>query len=352
MFSLAELENVIPLVRASVPATPQYAWPLLKACTGVEVVVKHENHTPIGAFKVRGGIVYFDRLKHERPQVQGIVTATRGNHGQSLAFAGARASIAVTIVVPHGNSTEKNAAMRALGAELVEHGRDFDEAKEQAERIAAERGLEYAPSFHRDFVVGVATYAHELFTAFNDLDTVYVPIGLGSGICGVIGTRDALGCKTSVIGVVAEGANAYSRSVAAGRVVTTNSAHTFADGMAVRVPDGAALEVIRRGAERIVEVSDDEIAEAIRILYSATHNCAEGRSRVDARRPGRKHAAGCRIRLGMRGKVHFEVAMRRQHRRTWKKRFCRAQLRDENKSVNGVFHRPPHTGKLRRECKP
>jgi threonine dehydratase len=166
--------------------------------------------------------------------------------------------------------------MRALGAELVEHGRDFDEAKEQAERIAAERGLEYAPSFHRDFVVGVATYAHELFTAFNDLDTVYVPIGLGSGICGVIGTRDALGCKTSVIGVVAEGANAYSRSVAAGRVVTTNSAHTFADGMAVRVPDGAALEVIRRGAERIVEVSDDEIAEAIRILYSATHNCAEG----------------------------------------------------------------------------
>lgn len=276
MFSLAELENVIPRVRASVPATPQYAWPLLKARTGVEVVVKHENHTPIGAFKVRGGIVYFDRLKRERPQVQGIVTATRGNHGQSLAFAGARAGIAVTIVVPHGNSTEKNAAMRALGAELIEHGRDFDEAKEQAGRIAVERGLEYAPSFHRDFVVGVATYAHELFAAFNDLDTVYVPIGLGSGICGVIGTRDALGCKTSIIGVVAEGANAYSRSVAAGRVVTTNSAHTFADGMAVRVPDGAALEVIRRGAERIVEVSDDEIAEAIRILYSATHNCAEG----------------------------------------------------------------------------
>src|SRR6266545_3470237 len=184
MFSLAELEKVIPVVRASVPPTLQYAWPLLKAQTGVDVVVKHENHTPIGAFKVRGGLVYFDRLKCERPQVNGIVTATRGNHGQSLAFAGTRAGVSVTIVVPHGNSTEKNGAMRALGAELIEHGRDFDEAKEQAVRIAAERRLEFAPSFHRDFVVGVATYAHELFTAIGELDTVYVPIGLGSGICG------------------------------------------------------------------------------------------------------------------------------------------------------------------------
>ena len=182
----------------------------------------------------------------------------------------------MTIVVPHGNSTEKNAAMRSLGAELIEHGRDFDEAKEQAVRIAAERGLEYAPSFHRDFVVGVATYAHELFTAIDDLDTVYVPIGLGSGICGVIGTRDVLGLKTRIVGVVAEGANTYRRSVAAGRVVPTNSALTFADGMAVRLPDATALDVIRRGADRIVEVSDDEIAEAIRVLYSATHSCAEG----------------------------------------------------------------------------
>ncbi|MGA9279701.1 MAG: pyridoxal-phosphate dependent enzyme, partial [Pseudolabrys sp.] len=159
MFTLAELDNVIPPVRAIVPPTPQYAWPLLKALTGVEIVVKHENHTPIGAFKLRGGIVYFDRLNRARPQVQGVVTATRGNHGQSLAFAGTRAGIAVTIVVPHGNSTEKNAAMRAFGAELIEHGRDFDEAKEAAIRIATERGLEYAPSFHRDFVIGVATYA-------------------------------------------------------------------------------------------------------------------------------------------------------------------------------------------------
>jgi threonine dehydratase len=276
MFTLAELESVIPLVRASVSPTPQYAWPLLKAQTGVEIVIKHENHTPIGAFKVRGGIVYFDRVKRERPQMRGIVTATRGNHGQSLAFAGARAGIAVTIVVPHGNSTEKNAAMRAFGATLIEHGRDFDEAKEAAMRIAAERGLDYAPSFHRDFVVGVATYAHELFSAFDDLDTVYVPIGLGSGICGMIGARDAFGLKTKIVGVVAEAADSYRRSFTAGRILATNSALTFADGMAVRVPDATALDIIRKGVERIVSVTEDEIAAAIRIIYSATHNCAEG----------------------------------------------------------------------------
>jgi threonine dehydratase len=276
MFTLAELENVIPLVRASVSPTPQYAWPLLKAQTGVEIVVKHENHTPIGAFKVRGGIVYLDRLKRERPQVQGIITATRGNHGQSLAFAGARAGIAVTIVVPHGNSTEKNAAMRAFGATLIENGRDFDEAKEAAMQIASERGLDYAPSFHRDFVLGVATYAHELFSAFDDLDTVYVPIGLGSGICGMIGARDAFGLKTKIVGVVAEAANAYHLSFSVGRIVPTNSALTFADGMAVRVPDATALDIIRKGVERIVSVTDDEIADAIRTIYSATHNCAEG----------------------------------------------------------------------------
>jgi threonine dehydratase len=276
MFTLAELESVIPLVRASVSPTPQYAWPLLKAQTGVEIVIKHENHTPIGAFKLRGGIVYFDRLKRERPQVQGIVTATRGNHGQSLAFAGARAGIAVTIVVPHGNSIEKNALMRGFGATLIEHGRDFDDAKEAAIRIAAERGLDYAPSFHRDFVLGVATYAHELFSAVDDLDTVYVPIGLGSGICGMIGARDAFGLKTKIVGVVAAAADTYRRSFTAGRMMPTNSALTFADGMAVRVPDATALEMIRKGVERIVSVTDDEIADAIRSIYSATHNCAEG----------------------------------------------------------------------------
>ena len=276
MFTLAELESVMPLVRASVPATPQYAWPLLKARTGVDVVVKHENHTPIGAFKVRGGLVYLERASRARPQLQGMITATRGNHGQSLAFAGTRIGVSVTIVVPHGNSTEKNAAMRALGAELVEHGDDFDEAREHAMALAAKRGLEFAPSFHRDFVVGIATYAHELMCAERALDTIYVPIGLGSGIRGVIGTRDLLCPSTRIVGVVSARANTYALSASSGRPVPTNSAPTFADGLAVRVPDTTALEVIARGAERIVEVSDEEIAEAMRILFSDTHSCAEG----------------------------------------------------------------------------
>jgi threonine dehydratase len=275
-FTLADIEAALPVVRAAIPPTPQYAWPLLKARAGIEVVVKHENHTPTGAFKVRGGLLYMDRLRRARPDAAGIISATRGNHGQSVAFAAARAGLAATIVVPRGNSPEKNAAMRGFGAELIEHGRDFDEAKLQAASIAAARGLEFAPSFHRDLVVGVATYAFELFTAAPDLDTVYVPIGLGSGICGVIGTRDALRLKTAVVGVVSTRANAYRLSVEAGRPVETPSAATFADGMAVRVPDPAAVEMIRRGADRIVEVSEDEIAEAIRILFSATHNCAEG----------------------------------------------------------------------------
>ena len=291
MFTLTELEEVIPLVRASVPPTPQIAWPLLKLRTGVEVVVKHENHTPIGAFKVRGGVVYFDRLKRERPKVKGIITARRGNHGQSLAYAGARVGVAVTIVVPYGNSTEKNAAMRAFGAELIEHGGDFDQAKQAAIQIAAERGLEYAPSFDRDLVVGVASYAHELFSAVHDLHTVYVPIGLGSGICGLIGARDAFGLKTKIVGVVSQ--------AAAGKTVATGSALTFADGMAVRVPDATALALILKGAERIIEVTDEGIADAIRALYTATHNCAEGagaaalaaliKDRASTRPSGRRH---------------------------------------------------------------
>jgi threonine dehydratase len=280
MFTLSDIEAALPVVRTAVPATPQYAWPLLKAATGVEVVVKHENHTPIGAFKVRGGLVYVDRLKHARPDVAGIVSATTGNHGQSLAFAGQRLGLKVTIVAPIGNSPEKNAAMRAFGAELIEHGRDFDEAKDHAAAIAAERGLAFAPSYHRDLVIGVATYAHELLTACADLDVAYVPIGLGSGISGMIGMRDALGLKTTIVGVVAERANAYRLSVEAGRVVPTNSAQTFAEGVAVRVPDPEALDIIRRGAARIVEVSEDEIAEAIRILFSATHSLAEGAGAV------------------------------------------------------------------------
>jgi threonine dehydratase len=276
LFGLAEVEAALPVVRAVIPPTPQYAWPQLAAATGTEVFVKHENHTPIGAFKLRGGLVYVDRLKHARPQATGIVTATRGNHGQSVALAGARAALRVAIVVPHGNSVEKNAAMRGFGAELIEHGRDFDEAKEHAATIAREKSYAFVPSFHRDLVIGVATYAHEFFTAVADLDTVYVPIGLGSGICAVIGMRDALGLSTRVVGVVAQNANAYALSFAAGHVVPTNAARTFADGMAVRVPDATALAIIRAGADRIVEVSEDEIAEAIRLYLSATHTLTEG----------------------------------------------------------------------------
>src|SRR3954471_18717403 len=276
MFTRAELEAVLPVVRAGMPPTPQFAWPLLRRRTGVDVVVKHENHTPTGAFKVRGGLVYIDRLKREQPDVKGVITATRGNHGQSLAFACARTGIACTVVVPLGNSAEKNAAMQAFGAELIEHGRDFDEARERAVALAQERGYAYGKSFAKDLVLGVATYAYELFTAEPDLAAVYVPIGLGSGVCGVIGARDALGHRARVIGVTSERANTYRLSLDAGRLVPTNSAATFADGMAVRIPDATAFGIIQRGAERLVEVTDDEIAEAIRVLYSDTHTLAEG----------------------------------------------------------------------------
>jgi threonine dehydratase len=276
MFTLAELEAAVPVVRAAMPPTPQFAWPLLRQRTGVDVVVKHENHTPTGAFKVRGGIVYVDRLKRERPQVKGVITATRGNHGQSLAFACGRAGIACTVVVPFGNSTEKNAAMQAFGAELIEHGRDFDEARERAAEIAQERGYEYGKSFDKDLVLGVATYAHELFTAEPKLDAVFVPIGLGSGICGVIGARDALGHKAQVFGVVSDRANTYKLSLDAGRLVPTNSALTFADGMAVRIPDAQAFAIMQAGMAGLIEVTDDAVADAIRALYTDTHTLAEG----------------------------------------------------------------------------
>lgn len=276
MLKRADLEAAAAVVHEAMPPTPQYAWPLLAQRFGVQVVVKHENHTPTGAFKVRGGFVYMARLKHERPEVRGVVSATRGNHGQSLALAGAKAGIPVTIVVPRGNAKEKNAAMRAFGAELIEYGADFDEARTRLPELAAERGYEVVPSFHPDLVAGVATYALELFGAFPDLDTVYVPIGLGSGICGLLAARDALGLSTKIVGVVSDRADAYARSFEEGRIVTTPSALTFADGMATRQPDPDAFEAIRKGVARIVRVSDDEVAEAIRIYHEDTHNLAEG----------------------------------------------------------------------------
>jgi len=275
MFTRSEFDAAREIVYEAMPPTPQYAWPLLAAHLGAEVWVKHENHTPTGAFKVRGGLVHM-RRRRERGQLNGVVTATRGNHGQSIPFAARREGIAATVVVPHGNSVEKNAAMRALGAELVEAGHDFDAARAEALRLAAERGLDMVASFQPDLVLGVATYAGELFAAAGELDAVYVPIGLGSGICGVISIRDLLGLRTEVVGVVSDRANAYALSFRSGRPVATNSAETFADGMAVRGPDANAVDIINRGAARVVEVSEEEVAEAMRVLYGATHNVAEG----------------------------------------------------------------------------
>ena len=263
------------IVGAFVPPTPQYLWPLLSQLVGAEVWVKHENHTPTGAFKVRGGLVYAERLCQKRPGVKGIISATRGNHGQSLAFAGRAKGLKVAIVVPEGNSPDKNAAMKAFGAELIVHGRDFQEAREFAGGLGAERGLEVVPSYHTDLVLGVATYARELFAATGELDAVYVPVGQGSGICGLIAVRDLLGLHTEVIGVVADKAPATALSVAAGHVVTTETSDTFVDGVACRVPDEEAISVVCAGAARVITVSEDAAAEAMRVLLATTHNLAE-----------------------------------------------------------------------------
>src|SRR5262245_13013945 len=275
-FSLPELEAAAGLVRNVVPETPQYAWPLLAERTGAEVWVKHENHTPIGAFKVRGGVVYLDWLVRSGPKVSGVVTATRGNHGQSIALAGRRAGVPVTILIPRGNSAEKNAAMAGFGAELIVHGRDFDEARQRAIELAGERRLHYLPSFDPLLVRGVATYALEFFRTVPDLHTVYVPIGMGSGICGLIAVRDLLGLSTEIVGVVAAAAPAVALSVEAGHPVPTDAAATFADGLACREPHPEALAIIARGAARIVRVGEEEIAAAIRLFWAATHNVAEG----------------------------------------------------------------------------
>ncbi len=276
MFDLRQSERAQDIVHAAMPPTPAYAWPLLSERLGATAIVKHENHTPTGAFKVRGGLVYVDRLKRERPGTAGLISATTGNHGQSIAYAARRYGVPVTIYVPHGNSVEKNRAMRAFGATLVEHGQDFQSAREEAGRRARLDGLEFVPSFHPDLVVGVATYALELLSKVPDLDVLYVPIGQGSGICGCILARDLLGLKTEIVGVQSTEAPSYALSFAAGTVVTTKTSQTLADGMATRFPDGDALAIIRKGASRIAQVTDDEIRVAIRALWTDTHNLAEG----------------------------------------------------------------------------
>lgn len=274
--SLAELRSAQELVASVVPPTPQYNWPLLDQRTGATVWVKHENHAPTGAFKVRGGIVYFDRLRRSGADVKGVVAATRGNHGQSIGLAARTAGIRATIVVPFGNAREKNDAMRALGVELIEAGNDFQAALEEAERIAEARGWHRVPSFHPWLVTGVATWALELFDTVPDVDTLYVPIGLGSGICGAIAARDALGLRTEIVGVVSAGAPAYARSVASGRAESHPVTTRLADGMACRTPVDEALAIIAGGASRIVEVTDDDVAAGMRVLFTDTHNVAEG----------------------------------------------------------------------------
>lgn len=277
---LKKLEDAARVVHAIMPPTPQYCWPLLSARAGCEVWVKHENHTPVGAFKIRGGLNYMNdfkgRVGGNISGGTGVITATRGNHGQSVAFAATRAGVKATVVVPEGNSPEKNAAMRALGAELVVHGHDFQAAFEYAKARADAEGLHMLESFHPLLVAGVGTYGLELFRAVPDLEAVFVPIGLGSGICGVIAARDAVGSKAEVYGVVSEGAPAYALSFEAGYPISTNEAVTMADGVACRVPVPAAFERIKAGAAGVIRVSDAEIKSAMRALFTDTHNVAEG----------------------------------------------------------------------------
>lgn len=296
--TLDELDAAARLVATAFQPTPQYRWPLLEARLGTRCWVKHENHTPVGAFKVRGGLTYFDWLRRTQPDVTGVVTATRGNHGQSIGYAAGRTGVQACVVVPHGNSAEKNAAMRALGVELVTGGEDFQESVELADRIAVERGWHRVPSFHRQLVAGVGTYAMELLRAAPGVRTVYVPIGLGSGACGVIAARNALGHPAEVVGVTSTMARGYALSMRSGEVTSSPSTTRIADGMAVRTPSAEALAVLRAGLARIVEVSDDEVEAAMRHLFSDTHNVAEGAG-----------AAAFAAALQERGRLADEVAV-------------------------------------------
>jgi len=277
---LEEIRQAAELVYRTMPPTPQYLWPLLSQRAGGEVWVKHENHSPVGAFKIRGGLVYMDWLRRERPEVTTVVTATRGNHGQSIALAASRSGIRSVIVVPRGNSTEKNRAMRELGAELVEEGDDFQAALEHAVKLERENGWHWVPSYHRLLIAGVATAALEFLSSVPELDTVYVPIGMGSGVSAMIAVRDALGLRTRVVGVVSKHAPAFALSFAAGSVVEHPVATRIADGVACRKPDGRALEIVRSGADRILEVDDSEVEAAMRFYFSDTHNVAEGAGAV------------------------------------------------------------------------
>ncbi|ADW67813.1 threonine dehydratase [Granulicella tundricola] len=274
--TLGELESAAELIYRHMPATPQYRWPLLDAVAGTEVWVKHENHTPVGAFKIRGGIVYMDMLLRTRPDIRGVVGATRGNHGQSMGFAARMTGTSATVVVPRGNSPEKNAAMRALGVAVIEAGEDFQEACEYADALAQDRGLHRLPSLATELVCGVGTYALEFLRTAPVLDTVYVPIGMGSGICGMMAARDALNLPTKIVGVVSTGAPAYKLSFEAGRKIEHDVTTLLADGLACRSPNEDCLAAMLAGVDRVIAVDEDEVAAAMRSLFIATHNVAEG----------------------------------------------------------------------------
>jgi threonine dehydratase len=295
--ALEEIDAAAALIRDVVPPTPAFTWPLLTERLGVDVTLKHENQTRLGAFKMRGGLTYVDALRRRAPQVRAIIAASAGNHGQSLAFAGARAGLQVTVVVPHGTPLEKTAAMRALGARIVEHGADFEDSYQYARGLDGEGGAMFAPSYHRDLIVGVATYARELFAA-GTFDVVYVPIGLGSGISGMIAVRDLLGLPTEIVGVGSDTYPAYALSFAAGALrETAGGLPTVAEGVGCRTPDADALAVILQGAARVVTVSEDAIREAMRWLFSDTHNVAEGAGAVALAAVGteRQHLRGKRV---------------------------------------------------------
>ena len=274
--SLADIEAAAEVVYREFAATPQYRWATLSARLGTDCWVKHENHTPVGAFKIRGGLTYFDQLKQRDAMPREVIAATRGNHGQSVGWAARTHGVACTIVVPHGNSVEKNAAMRALGVTLVEHGDDFQESREHAIQLAAERGAHMVPSYHTDLLRGVSTYWWEFFKAVPQLDVVYVPIGQGSGACSAIAAKLALGHRARIVGVVSSHATTYADSLTGGRVVEAPVSTVLADGMACRVADAEALQVLQPHLDHLVKVSDAEVAEAMRAIFADTHNAAEG----------------------------------------------------------------------------
>ncbi len=295
--TLGEIEYSAALIRQHVPATPNYTWPLLNEAAGCEVWLKHENHTPIGAFKVRGGLIYLDELLRQEPNVPGIIAASTGNHGQSIAYAARLRDVRAVIVVPAGNNPEKNAAMRALGAELVEHGNEFQDALEHSRRLAERQGLHAVPSFHPWLVRGVATYALELLRAVPPLDAIYVPIGLGSGICGVAAACDALGLDTRIVGVVAEESPAYALSFRQRRLIVQPSATRVSEGVSCSTPNNLALEWILQYVNDVVTISDDEARVAMREILSATHNVAEGAGALawGAIRKSRERLLGKRV---------------------------------------------------------